>query len=64
MSTFDFSTLYTKLPHSDLVRVLGEIVDLIFSGGRKTESGNRRYITVHGRLGRQSFTKNQGKMLL
>ena len=72
MSTFDFSTLYTKLPHSDLVRVLGEIIDLVFSGGRKTESGNRRYITVQGKLcyftqqkhGQQSFTKNQVKMLV
>ena len=34
VSTFDFSTLYTKLPHGDLVHKLSEIVDLVFEGGK------------------------------
>ena len=31
ISTFDFSTLYTKLPHDDLIRVLHEMVDFAFN---------------------------------
>ena len=72
MSTFDFSTLYTKLPHTDLIRVLNELLDFVFNGGGKTESGNRKYLTVRGvscyftrqKHGPDSFTKNQIKMLV
>ena len=34
ISTFDFSTLYTKLPHSDLIEKLTEVIDLVFEGGK------------------------------
>ena len=33
ISTFDFSTLYTKLPHNDLLRVLNIHIDFAFDGG-------------------------------
>ena len=33
ISTFDFSTLYTKLPHDDLLRVLNSHIDFVFDGG-------------------------------
>ena len=33
MSTFDFSTLYTKIPHLELFNVLNELVDFCFQGG-------------------------------
>ena len=33
MSTFDFSTLYTKIPHSKLLEVLNSLVDFCFRGG-------------------------------
>ena len=33
MSTFDFSTLYTKIPHSKLLDVLNELTDFCFQGG-------------------------------
>ena len=33
ISTFDFSTLYTKLPHDDLIRVLNSHIDFVFDGG-------------------------------
>ena len=36
ISTFDFSTLYTTLPHADLVKVLSDIIDFASKGGRKT----------------------------
>ena len=46
ISTFDFSTLYTKIPHDKFLLVLDEITDLCFSGGTKelisvTKSGAR-----------------------
>ena len=33
MSTFDFSTLYTKIPHKKLIEVMNEIADFCFQGG-------------------------------
>ena len=36
MSTFDFSTLYTKIPHDKLLHVLSEITDFAFKGGTRS----------------------------
>ena len=33
ISTFDFSTLYTKLPHRDLIKVLNSHIEFAFDGG-------------------------------
>ena len=33
MSTFDFSTLYTKIPHQKLIEVMNDITDFCFQGG-------------------------------
>lgn len=46
ISTFDFSTLYTKIPHDKLLSVLNSLIDFCFNGGSKkfisvTESGAR-----------------------
>ena len=49
ISTYDFSTLYTKLQHSDLVRVLKGIIDFSQKGGRKRENGNRKYVSFSKR---------------
>ena len=35
ISTFDFSTLYTKLPHNKLESVLHHLIDFCFDGGTK-----------------------------
>ena len=40
ISTFDFSTLYTKIPHDKLLRVLNSLVDFCFTGG------SRKFISV------------------
>ena len=32
ISTYDFSTLYTKIPHRDLIKELNKIIDLVFEG--------------------------------
>ena len=71
ISTYDFSTLYTKLPHDDLIRNLNGIVDFVFEGGRHGRDGNRKYLTVQGtsvfwtkkKHGKSSFTKKQIKEL-
>ena len=33
IKTYDFSTLYTKIPHQKLLDVLSELVDFCFQGG-------------------------------
>ena len=42
ISTYDFSTLYTKLPHDDLLKNLDRMVDFVFGCVtiKKTETGN------------------------
>ena len=40
VSTFDFSTLYTKIPHDKLCDVLNKLVDFTFN------STNRKYLSV------------------
>ena len=40
ISTFDFSTLYTKLPHDKLVKELSEVIDFVFN------AGNNKYIAI------------------
>ena len=41
VSTFDFSTLYTKLPHNKLLMVLNSLIGFCFDGGEC------KYITVN-----------------
>ena len=50
ISTFDFSTLYTKLPHDKLLDALFELIDFVFKGG------NKSYIKV-SRNGKASWGK-------
>ena len=35
MSTFDFSKLYSKIPHDKLLYDLNEITDFVFKGGAR-----------------------------
>ena len=35
IATYDFSTLYTKIPHNDLIKKLSEIISFVFAGGDK-----------------------------
>ena len=35
ISTFDFSTFYTKLSHFDLVSMVNDIIKFAFKGGNK-----------------------------
>ena len=36
ISTYDFSTLYTKLPHDKLIYQLSKVIDLAYKGGDKS----------------------------
>ena len=49
ISTFDFSTLFTKLPHDNLIEVLCKLVNFVFNNGRKTPNGCWKYLTVKGK---------------
>ncbi len=40
ISTFDFSTLYTKIPHDKLIKELTEVIDFVF------DAGNCKYIAI------------------
>ena len=41
ISTFDFSTLYTKFPHNKLLMVINSLIDFCFDGGES------KYITFN-----------------
>ena len=36
IATYDFSTLYTKIPHNKLINRLSSVIDFVFDGGDKT----------------------------
>ena len=42
ISSFDFSTLYTKIPHDKLIEVLHHIIDFAFKGGTRKKIGISR----------------------
>ena len=48
--TFDFSTLYTKIPHDLLIQALNEIIDFCFKGG----ISNAVYVTENNASWRKS----------
>ena len=35
ITTYDFATLYTKIPHDKLIHVIREIIDFVFKGGTR-----------------------------
>ena len=46
ISTFDFSTLYTNLPHQDFIRFLHNFVEFSFNSGCNDQKGYRKYLKV------------------
>ena len=52
IATFDFTTLYTKIPHNKLVDTLSKIIDFTFSAGRK------KYISI---LGKSAYWTNNSE---
>jgi len=71
ISTFDFSTLYTKIPHDKLLDVLNSIIDVCFAGGNcnllsVTRSGARWVIkeSKHGITFSKDLLKDAVKYLM
>ena len=61
IATYDFSTLYTKIPHSKLKNVLHEITKFCFKGC----SESRVLISSNGaRCSRNQKTDKEGQILL
>ena len=54
ISTFDFSTLYTKIPHDKLLHILYKLVDFVFKGG------TRDYIIINKQGCASWSSKNRG----
>ena len=60
ISTYDFSTLYTKIPHSDLIDRLSKIILFVFEGGDAEYSlglNNRGALNKRGGLSSKSKIK-------
>ena len=66
ISTFDFSTLYTKLPHDDLLRVLNSLIDFVFDGGTRNYLGFNEYSSfwIRKPLGKAYFSKTKLKAVV
>jgi hypothetical protein len=54
ISTFDFSTLYTKLPHNKLTKELSEVIDFVFN------AGNNQHIAI-SKYGKAYWSKTKPK---
>ena len=52
ISTFDFSTLYTKIAHKDLLKELNKVIDFVFDGG------SSKYIAFNDNKAFWSNTRN------
>ena len=64
ISAFDFSTLYTKIPHHLIINILNDIIDFAFSGGKNKQiiiSGNKAYWGSRRRQ-KHYFTKSSLKV--
>ena len=57
ISTFDFSTLYTKIPHSKLIKELSNVIDFVYDYGSTT------YIAI-SKFGRAYLCKNRPKSVV
>ena len=57
ISTFDFSTLYTKIPHSKLIKEMSDIIDFV------CDCGSNTYIAI-SKSGHAYWCKNKPKSLV
>ena len=56
VSSFDFSTLYTNIPHDKLLEVLEKIIDFVFKGGTRKKIAVNRFGTAYWVGNRQSLS--------
>ena len=52
IATYDFSTLYTKLPHEKLITQLSKVIDLVY------KAGDKKYISISAN-GKAFWSKNK-----
>ena len=66
ISTFDFTTLYTKIPHTKLIDALSKLVDSILSGTVRTRMavGNKMASWVKRTSKNQTYNSDQVKSSL
>ena len=64
ISTFDFSTLYTKIEHSSLIEELNKIVDFAFKGGDRQYIGVNNNIAFWSSNKHKHFSKNDIKFAI
>ena len=66
ISTYDFSTLYTKIPHKDLINQLNKIIDLAFKGGNKKyiSCNNYNAFWCNSNKGKTVFSKQSLKQVV
>ena len=63
ISTYDFATLYTKIPHEQLIEALEEAIDFAFNGGsKKYLKFNDKSAYWSSKGGGQCFTKKSLKV--
>ena len=63
LSSFDFSTLYTKIPHDKLIEVLTGIIDFVFKGGTRDrvsirKSGHANWVDSRNNTSTTVYTKD------
>jgi hypothetical protein len=63
ISTFDFSTLYTKIPHDKLIQKLNDVIDQTFAGGNRNYMSFSYNGTAYWSSGKKkpSFSQNSLK---
>ena len=65
ISTYDFATLYTKIPHEQLIEALEESIEFAFNGGnKKFLRFNDKYAYWSSKGGGQHFTKESLKVAM
>ena len=64
ISTFDFSTLYTKIEHTSLIEELNNIVDLAFNGGERKYIGINNKIAFWSSYKYKNFSKKDIKLAI
>ena len=63
ISTFDFATLYTKIPHDQLIEALYEAIDFAFKGGKKKYLAfSGKYAFWTNKNGSQHFSQSSLKV--
>ena len=63
ISTYDFSTLYTKIEHKNIVDVLCTLIDFVFNGGGKKyiDFSKSNIFWSNSKKGKMHFTQNSLK---